>query len=221
MEVKSLYCNGKFLKYKLTLKNIKKIYLRVENNGEIKVSAPLFISIREIEKFLYEQMEFIENSIKRTNNNTIFNLNNGVVSILGIVFEVKKTLSTKNSIKIDDGKIIIQYKKHEDIKNLIRKILKKQAVFYFGKRIKEISNEIGISYNELKVKWLKTKWGHCDSNKSIVLNCKLISYQPKVIDYVIIHELCHIIYMNHSKEYWNLVNKYCPNWKHLKIELKK
>lgn len=220
MEIRSLYYGGKFLNYKLTLKNIRRIYLKIDESGEIKVSAPLFFPIKEIEKFLYEQMEFIQNSIDKSKSNTIFNLDAGIISIFGEVFEINKILSFKNSIKILQDKIVINYKKEEDIKRLIKNALKKHAVFYFTKRIEEISDQIEIPYNGLKVKWLKTKWGHCNSYKEIVLNCKLISYKKEIIDYVIVHELCHVIHMNHNKEYWNLVSKFCPNWKELRLALK-
>lgn len=220
-DVKSLYYNGKFFKYNLTFKNIKKIYLKIDNEGNIKVSAPIFINLKDIEKFLYTNIEFIQKSILKNRDNIIFNLSTKIISIFGNMYKLIEIPSLKNYVKIDNETITIFYKKSEDIERQVKKTLKKYAISYFEKRVFEVASKIGMSYNDLKVKWLKTKWGYCDSNKIIVLNSKLICYKEEIIDYVIIHELCHTIHMNHSKEYWNLVEKYCPNWKKLRSELKK
>ena len=67
---------------------------------------------------------------------------------------------------------------------------------------------------------MKTRWGVCNKNNSITLNSDLIKYGYEQIDYVIIHELSHFIHFNHSKDFWNLVNKYCKNYKEIRKSLK-
>ena len=68
---------------------------------------------------------------------------------------------------------------------------------------------------------MKTRWGVCQTKNGVItLNNKLIHYDLSVIDYVIIHELCHFIHANHQKEFWDLVSKYYPNYKIIKKKLK-
>ena len=73
----------------------------------------------------------------------------------------------------------------------------------------------------LKIRTMKTRWGVYNKLKhSITLNSRLIEYDYEKIDYVIIHELSHVIHFNHSNEFWNLVSKYCPEYKRIRKELK-
>lgn len=78
----------------------------------------------------------------------------------------------------------------------------------------------GLKPNKVRVRSIKYAWGSCSSNKNITINEKLICYSQDAIRYVILHELCHIKYMNHSKEFWNLVQSYMPDYKEVKKELK-
>ena len=79
----------------------------------------------------------------------------------------------------------------------------------------EISSEIGISYNKLTIRNQKSRWGSCSSKKNISLNQKLLFLPSELARYIIIHELCHIIHLNHSARFWNLVEKYVPNYREL------
>lgn len=68
---------------------------------------------------------------------------------------------------------------------------------------------------------MKSRWGvYNRKNHSITLNSHLIEYSIEKLDYVIIHELCHIIHFDHSKDFWLLVSKYCPDYKKIRKELK-
>ncbi len=81
--------------------------------------------------------------------------------------------------------------------------------------------EENIPYPNLRLRHMTTRWGVCNKkNITVTLNTELIKYNIRCLDYVIIHELSHLVYFNHSKDFWNLVSKYCPNYKEIKKELK-
>ena len=81
--------------------------------------------------------------------------------------------------------------------------------------------EENIPYYRMRIRKMKTRWGVCNrSSQTITLNSELLHYPIDTIDYVIIHELSHLIHFNHSKDFWNLVAKYCPDYKQLKKQLK-
>ncbi|HHX93880.1 MAG TPA: M48 family metallopeptidase, partial [Tenericutes bacterium] len=101
---------------------------------------------------------------------------------------------------------------------------KNQAEIIFKERLDKIFShfEEKIPYPKLKIKKLKSKWGSCSiKTNSITLNQELIKYSIDIIDYVIIHELCHFIISNHSKHFWKYVKKYSPNYKDLRKNLRK
>ena len=80
----------------------------------------------------------------------------------------------------------------------------------------------GITYNFVPhIKKTKSIWGSCSSNRKITINQNLMMYSRKAIDYVVLHEICHLKYMNHSKKFWAMVEKYMPDYKEAEKELKK
>ena len=87
------------------------------------------------------------------------------------------------------------------------------------RRLNEISNDTGLSYNKVSIRNQKTRWGSCSSLNNISLNIKLIALPPRLMDYVIFHELVHTVERNHSKKFWNLLNKYLPKSNQLNKEL--
>jgi predicted metal-dependent hydrolase len=86
-------------------------------------------------------------------------------------------------------------------------------------RTQQLAELYGFKFNKVSVKKLKSRWGSCSSKNNLSFNYKLMHFNTKVIDYVIVHELCHLIEMNHSKNFWLLVQKIIPDYKVCKREL--
>ena len=84
----------------------------------------------------------------------------------------------------------------------------------------QLSRQIGINYKSFSIISAKKKWGSCDNRGEIRLNYKLIMLKPEYIQYVCIHELCHIKHLDHSKKFWEPVAKFCPNYKKIREEMK-
>lgn len=79
-----------------------------------------------------------------------------------------------------------------------------------------LSQETGLSYNSATVRLQRARWGSCSSKGDISLNARLLYHPPEVVRYVLIHELCHLKELNHSKRFWRLVERHEPNYRHLK-----
>ena len=115
-----------------------------------------------------------------------------------------------DDIDLDGKKIYITSK------DKLEKWLKKQTRLIFEERLSECYKlfEEDIPYPKLKIRSMKTRWGvNHKRDDSITLNAKLISYDIKIIDYVIIHELSHFVHFDHSGAFWNTVEKYMPDYK--------
>ena len=81
--------------------------------------------------------------------------------------------------------------------------------------------EESIPFYRMRIREMKTRWGVCNvKSKTITLNSRLIEYPLEALDYVIVHELSHLIHFNHSNSFWNLVAKYKPDYKRIRKELK-
>ena len=105
-------------------------------------------------------------------------------------------------------------------KNLVE-WLKLEAKKYLVKRVQFVSSKIRINFKKLNLKGYRAMWGSCNSQSEICLNWKLVMLPKKVIDYVIVHELCHIIEPNHSRSFWLLVKKHDNEYVENKNWLKK
>jgi predicted metal-dependent hydrolase len=88
-----------------------------------------------------------------------------------------------------------------------------ERVAYFGEKM-------GISYGSVTIRCQHTRWGSCSSKGNLNFNCLLMLAPPEVIDYVIVHELCHRLEMNHSQQFWGEVEKVMPDYRERKCWLK-
>ena len=105
-------------------------------------------------------------------------------------------------------------------KEKIKKYSDEEFLNLINEYVKEYSNKLKLYPNKVTIKSLKYAWGSCTKNKNISFNRELIYYRIEGLEYVIVHELAHLKYMNHQKKFWDLVSIYIPNYKELRKELK-
>ena len=98
------------------------------------------------------------------------------------------------------------------IKEELHRWYKDQAKRIFQEKAERFSKIMGLKYNRMMVKNQKTRWGSCSSKGNINLNWRVIMAPDEVSDYLIIHELVHLKYLNHSPDFWNLVKTYQPDY---------
>lgn len=107
------------------------------------------------------------------------------------------------------------------LKALLQNWFKQQAEDYFASTLSGYAQQIGVTPAAIQVKSYKARWGSCYPDGRIQFNWRLMQTPTWVIDYVIIHELCHLQHANHSAAFWGLVEKHCPQTKQAKLWLKK
>lgn len=102
----------------------------------------------------------------------------------------------------------------------IRKMYRREAERYLIERVQELSALTGLMPKRVTLREQKARWGSCNSLGHLSLNWKLIVFSKEIIDYVIIHELCHLQHLDHSKSFWQLVSQNCPEYKQAVRSLK-
>ena len=213
----------------LERKNIKNMYLRVlPPNGEVKVSAPLFISDNDIIDFIKSRREWIlkkQQLILDKNIKAPDKYQNGETHYLWgkpYTLQLMKNTSVKQ-VLIDDAKSTMYLpvpprstiKKREKIlMDFYRNELKKEIPLVLDKCTKIV----GKRPAEVSVRKMKN-WGNCKKDGRITLNLKRATKDPLCLKYVMIHELCHLIEFNHGKKFKKLMDEFCPDWKEIKKRL--
>ena len=149
----------------------------------------------------------------------------GVLTVRAPYGTDKKTIE-KLILKHEDWvikNIAKSREKEQRFKNLSEKNIaqiKKEAKEYFEVKTKQFAEIMGLKYSRIKITSAKTRFGSGSSDKNICFSYRLMLYPQKARDYVIIHELCHLVYMNHSKKFYSLLEKYLPDYKERKRLLK-
>lgn len=204
-------------------KDIKNMYLRViPPEGDVKISAPLFVSDDKIIEFVENKMGWI-----LTKQSQIANMEyipelkyvNGEKHYLwGKEYNLQLIANNIKTAFVKDDTLYLPVSKRSKMK------ARKKALedFYRRELQKEIAEiydkctfKVGKEPAEIKIRKMKN-WGNCKKNKIITLNLNLAK-KPKICtQYVLIHELCHLIEFNHSKKFKMLMDKNCPNWHEIK-----
>ncbi len=180
------------------------------------VRCPLKFPKDELLKIINSKKLWIEKCVNNINEKKLLNKDFYTFDKIlfnGNVYDIEKT---EKLIKIGDSILKI---KGNDIRKTLITWLKKQAETLLFARLDLISNIVGKNYNQALIMNARKKWGSCDNYKNIRLNYRLVMLSNKYIDYVCLHELSHTKYMNHSKQFWNEVSKFMPNWKQIKNEM--
>lgn len=102
----------------------------------------------------------------------------------------------------------------------LEKRYRNAAKEYIPKRVEYYHSLTGGHYTKITIRDQKTRWGSCSSTGTLSFNYRLMLAPPRVLDYVVVHELCHLTYMNHSKDFWNMVGSILPDYKKYRKWLK-
>lgn len=229
MEVKTIFYQNQNWEYIVNYRQQKHLYLKLKGQ-QIIVSAPFFVKSEMIEDFVKNNLPKL---IKQLKNNQLIVTRFAFVPEAFIYFLDKKMPIVINYQKrtkffISNESFVIYTPLSLTNKNqqpiLLQKInqfLKVIAQPIFLERLRYWEKILQINANAFDLRVMKTKWGVCfHQTGKIVLNVKLIHFSYQVIDYVVIHELVHLIYPHHQTEFWNLVALYCPDYHNIKKILK-
>lgn len=212
----------------LTRKRIKNINLRIGSDGRVKMSVPYKYSNTIIQRFLQEKSVWIFNhlnqmSIPQTPN--ILEFVEGELHLfLGKSFPLKIfEQSSKPTIRIDDHCLSFFIKESatlEDKKALLQAFYRSQMAALLPDLIKKWEPIIGVQVLESRIKAMKTRWGTCNIlKKRIWLNAHLIQKPLHCLEYVLVHEMVHLLEASHNKRFYQLMTQFLPNWKQCKNEL--
>lgn len=221
MKVNYIENNGKKVRCEYRKRrNSKCVKMSLDTNGVVKVSLPYYTPYIFANNFVNNNIQWISKKLEHfeEQKNKYYYLGNDIILIKKSCANIKSF----NYIK-KDNLLILETNKNCSLSNkeLYIQWLGERATEYIPNRVKELSQQHNFEYNSIKVKNLSSRWGSCSAKKNLSFNLKLMYFDYQVIDYVIIHELCHLKELNHSKKFWKLVEDIIPNYREYKTQLNK
>ena len=191
----------------------KTLSVSVDGNGEIVVRAPYHYTDRQINKSLSDAEGWINKQLEKYEKCMEKTSDLGIEDGKYMLFLGERFLIRFDNIKkerIEERTITLP----EDNPEIhLKSLFKRMAKNYLTERTEYFSRITGFTPSAVKINSAKTRWGSCSAQKSINYSLSLIMCPPEIVDYVIVHELCHIKYMNHSALFWDEVGKYVPDYK--------
>ena len=207
-------------------KNIKNINLKVNMDKKVTMSIPMKMEIEIAKDFVKKKAEWIKkqqsyyDSFTEEKENITFE-NGETVYLLGKQYKMKIIPATKNEISIKGKYFEINIKeKYIENKKYISKVyekwLKEYAYEVFRNLVEKYQSLLkryNIKIPKIEIRQMKSRWGSCmPSNNKVIFNLKLIKAPICCIEYVVLHELSHFKYQNHSKNFYNFVTIFMPDW---------
>jgi hypothetical protein len=221
----------KQIRFSITNRKRKSIAVEVHPDTSVQIKAPLDCDIDDIKKvvskrskWIITQQKFFEQFLPETPKREY--VAGETHSYLGRKYILKISDAAENKVIIKGGYLVVhtQNKTEENIKHLLTEWYYKRATKVFEKVYNEAFqkfNQYNIVKPEIQIKRMKNRWGSYTSSGNILINPEIIKAATVCIEYVMIHELCHLIERNHSKKFYNLLEKMAPDWQRWKLKLEK
>jgi len=197
--------------------------------SSIRVYAPRGMRLRDIDAMVRQraaQLEAMLESVERrqAEDRWAHRLVEGsIVTVEGVPHALRLTRSPKLSCEASNGELRLTLPRPDsdpEVRALIRSAMSARALERIRQRIGHFAPMLGVQPNRVAVRDQKTRWGSCSSKHNLNFNWKLILAPPQALDYVVVHELCHLHEFNHSPRFWALVEAQMPDYEVWKKWLK-
>lgn len=193
--------------------------ITINEKGELIVHAPKNMPLYEIVEFLESKRKWIEdrcNSIQEVLNKNRDIVEYNEIFFLGKRYKIYETQGIDEPYITEQALLIKPCKNALKKQNLIKQWYLKNVENILVPRVEKLAKFMKQNFASINILNSKAKWGMCDNKKNLYFNWKLLLLSPELIDYIIIHELAHLIELNHSPKFWEIVKSVLPNYKHLK-----
>jgi predicted metal-dependent hydrolase len=232
MSVDQITYGTSLIEYSLEYDDRKTLGIKVRPDKSVRVIAPVETTIDEVRKkvkskasWILKQQEFFLSFHPITPPRKF--ISGETHLYLGKQYKLKLRESNSQTVKLHGGQLEVYVKDMSDkdkIQKLIKAWYKEKADQHFVElyeKNKPLTNKFTKKPIGLKYRWMDKRWGSCDKKGGIHLNLELIKAPKKCIEYVLVHELCHLVHHDHSRAFYELLEKLFPDWKETKNKLEK
>lgn len=231
---RSVIVEGQEICYQLARKNVKNLNLRVRKDGSVFVSANEMVPYNEIDTFICSKASYILKAIDHFREMVKHKpqpkqyVSGETFYIQGRGLRLQVSQAKKDTISSDGVYIFLEVKDINDVekkRRIVTRFLDQECKTVFNEVMEglyPLVKKYGIEKPTLRIRDMETRWGSCLAKKRIItLNKRLLESPRNCIEYVVMHELCHLIHPNHSKTFYAFLSMLMPDWKERKITLEK
>jgi hypothetical protein len=204
--------------------------IAVHPDGTVVVKAPIDSDVLQIDQKIYKRARWILKQIIYFRQFTPKTpercyVNGETHLYLGKQYRLKTVQGDQNCVKLNRGFFIVTCREKdspENIRKLLQKWYSEKAVLQFNNSMKRCwpkVQDFADTKPTISVKRMKKRWGSLSDKGTVILNVDLVKAPKECIDYVLIHELCHLKYNNHGREFYTLLDSITPGWKKIKHKL--
>lgn len=204
--------------------NRKTLAITISKFGEVSIKAPLQASDKVINEFIQNKEKWIMDKLKSIKTN-IDNFHDVITYDKMLVFgdKYKPVYSDNTHIDVDDyGKMYIpkKYKTPDKVFKMTKNWYKRIANDFIIDRAMVLAESVKLMPSKMRINDSRGRWGACTQKGEIIFNFRIAMLPPKLIDYVIFHELSHLVEMNHSSRFWSVMKAIMPDYNIARKEIK-
>lgn len=201
--------------------------VRIEGSGDVILRVPQRASEKQIRQVLEEKAQWIsrkrEEAIRKAQR-AVPMTDGKQITVCGQTYAITVIEEDRKQavVSAQDDKLVIRTAclKPDFIEDCVRSWCRKAARPIIYLKVEAYARRLGVTYGRVSIKEQKSRWGSCSSKGNLNFNWKLVLAPPEILDYVVVHELCHLKEMNHSPAFWELVEQIVPDYKEKRKWLK-
>jgi len=220
-KTRHLLIGGRIIDYRLK-SGAKRLSMTIDERG-LRIGAPHRIALGEIEAFVRGHADWVLKKLGELAHATQprhLTIKDGArVPLLDTEAEVR-VLPGANRVRWVADLLVLEARPEADLGRLAVRALQKRALSHFGERLAHFTGQLDLAVPKLALSSAHTRWGSCSTHGGIRVNWRLIHMPAHLGDYVVAHEVAHLLEMNHSARFWDVVGSLYPEWKAARTELK-
>ena len=212
------------LSYNIVYSNRKKVSISVERDRRVIVRAPKSFSKEQLKEIVEEKKLWLYDKINYTPKYPVVFAKEFVtgesILFLGKNYKLEIVKENIRSLRFDNKKYYLSKDNRSRANKIFKNWYKRKAKELLLPKIKYYSDTLGVDYNKIQIREMKYRWASCTNKNNLVFNWRIIKAPMFVIEYLIVHELAHLLESNHTDNFWNLVKIQIPNYLKAKEWLK-
>jgi predicted metal-dependent hydrolase len=208
--------------FDIVKKKVRNANIKISFDKQIVVTVPLRYSKTEINDLIKLKLNWINKTLQKLDaTKEKVSLKPDQLLLFGKTYTKTLNPALKNKVVVNFNSETIDSNYNLNSRKVQAEWYKAVAIEYFPRRVNELALAYKLEYNKITIRGQKTRWGSCTAKKNLSFNWKLMKAPHFVIDYIIVHELAHTKFMNHSKTYWKFVESVMPDYQRSEDWLKK